>query len=113
MSKGRGHFRVNIAALVSDARPFQYVVIHVDLESALVVDQGHKTCQVARIKLAGMSWDRRRQIQWSKNRYAVMLHVLTSFCVSHVAAGGSREVYNHGSRMHVVHGFFCEHQRRF
>src|SRR5689334_20053487 len=99
MSKGGGHFRMNIATLVSDASAFQDVVIHVDLKCALVIDQGHKACQVARIKLARVSGNRCGQVQRTKNRYAVMVDVLTSFGVSHVAAGGSRQIHDDRPRM--------------
>src|SRR6476646_5634043 len=102
MSESRSHFRVNIATLVSDASTLEDVVIHIDLQSALVVDQGHKTGQIARIKLAGVSGNGRGQVQRTENRYAIMLYILTSFGVSNVAAGGSRQIHDDRTRMHAI-----------
>src|SRR5882724_12807710 len=102
MSQGRCYFRVDIAALISDASAFQDVVIHVDFQSALVIDKGHKAGEVARVELAGVSGNRGGQVQRAKDNDAVVIHVFTGFGESHVAAGRSGKVDYHRTGAHAI-----------
>src|SRR5215470_1596195 len=72
LSQRGGDFRMNVAALIGNARALENLVGHIDLQVALIHNQAKKCCQVARIELAGMSCNGCRQVQRSHDDHTLV-----------------------------------------
>src|SRR5476649_2564161 len=58
-----------------------------------------------------MAWHRGRNIQRTKNGYAVSIDLCTRLCVGTVATRRRGQINDDRSRTHAVHRFFRQHER--